>query len=112
MCVKCVYSCLWGFYLSLASTALSLHHCRGISLIVSSGGYSLVVVRELLIVVVSPVVERGLWACGLQQLWHSDLIALQHLGSSRTRDQTHVACVGRWTLNPCLDQQGVLMLVI
>ena len=34
-----------------------------------------------------------------QDLWHTGLIALHHVGSSRTRDRTHVPCIGRWILN-------------
>ena len=29
------------------------------------------------------------------------LVAPWHVGSSRTRAQTHVACIGRWILNHC-----------
>ena len=36
---------------------------------------------------------------GLQLLWCVGLIALQHVESSLTRDQTHVPCIGRWILN-------------
>ena len=39
---------------------LGLHCCAGFSPVVESGGCSLVVVQGLLIVVVSPVMERGL----------------------------------------------------
>ena len=35
----------------------------------------------------------------LQELQHTDLVALQHVGSSRTRDRTHVPCTGRQILN-------------
>ena len=38
------------------------------------------------------------WA---QQLWHTGLVAPQHVGSSRTRDRTHVPCIGRRILNHC-----------
>ena len=31
----------------------------------------------------------------LQELQHTDLVALQHVGSSQTRDRTHVPCTGR-----------------
>ena len=43
----------------------------------------------------------GAWALGsrLQQLWLMGLVALQHVESSWTRDQTHVLCIGRWVLN-------------
>ena len=34
-----------------------------------------------------------------QLLWLTGLAALQHVGSSRTRDQTHVSCIGRQILN-------------
>ena len=31
-----------------------------------------------------------------QSLWHMVLVAPQHMGSSRIRDQTRVSCIGRW----------------
>ena len=33
-----------------------------------------------------------------QWLWYKDLVALQHVGSSQTRDQTCVPCIGWWVL--------------
>ena len=71
--------------------------CR-LSLAVESRGYSVVVMPRLLIVVVS-VVEHRLQAHGqqlqhvgprewAQQLWCMGLVALQHVKSSLTRDQT------------------------
>ena len=44
--------------------------------------------------------SRGCWASSAlaQQLWHMGLVASQHVGSSRTRDQTSVPCIGRWIL--------------
>ena len=30
---------------------------------------------------------------------HMGLVALKHVESSQTRDQTHVSCIGRWILN-------------
>ena len=73
-------------------------------------GLLFVVVCGLLIAVASLVVEHGLQACELQQLWlegsraqaqqwYMGLVALWHVGSSRTRDRTHVPCIGRWILN-------------
>ena len=35
----------------------------------------------------------------LQELWHMGSAAPQHVGSSQTRDQTHVPCTGRQILN-------------
>ena len=53
-----------SIYLSLAVLGLSC--CVGFSLVVTSGGYSLVAVCGLLIAVASLVVERRLQAHGLQ----------------------------------------------
>ena len=83
-----------------------------------------VAVRRLLIVVASLVVEHGLQARGLQKLWCADsvvvargpqstgsvvvahgLVALRHVGSSRTRDQTRVPYIGRWILNHCATRE-------
>ena len=53
-------------------------------------------------------VYPSLWCTGfslqwlllqLQQLWHSGLVALQHMGSSRTKDWIHVPYIGKWILN-------------
>ena len=52
--------------------------------------------------------SRGTWAQQLwltgtraqaQQLWHTGLVSLRHVGSSWTRDQTCVPCIGRGILN-------------
>ena len=34
-------------------------------------------------------------------MWRTGLVALRHVGSSRTRDRTHVPCIGRWILFFC-----------
>ena len=44
---------------------LGLHSYAQLSLVVESGGCSLVVVHRFLIVLTSLVVEHMLWACGL-----------------------------------------------
>ena len=50
---------------------------------------------------------RG-WALGMRasvaaalrlRFWHRDLAASGHVGSSPTRDQTYVPCIGGWILN-------------
>ena len=74
--------------------------CR-LSLVVASGGYSLVAVFGPLSAVASLVIELGLWVQGLQWVWlscGSGLAALRLVGSSWTRDRTHVPCIGRWIL--------------
>ena len=93
-----------------------------LSLAVASGGYSLVAVHGILIVVASLVVEHGLqgtWtsvvARGLsvwvqklpitgsraqaQSLWCMGLVSLWHVVSSQTRDRTRVSCIDRWITN-------------
>ena len=50
------------FYLCIF--VLGLHCCTGFFHVAPSGGYSLVEVHRLLIVVASLVRERGLWSCG------------------------------------------------
>ena len=50
---------------------------------------------RLLIAVASFVAEHRLQVQKLQQLWRVGLAARRHVGSSRTRDQTCVLCIGR-----------------
>ena len=42
------------------------------------------------------------WA---QKLWHMGLVAQWHVGSSQTRDRTHVPCIGRQILNHCITRE-------
>ena len=75
-------------------------------------GYFFLAVHGLLIGMASLIAEHRQQAHGLQQLqltgsrawaqqlWGMGLAAPQHVGSSRTRDQTYVHCVGRWIPNP------------
>ena len=48
----------------------------------------------LLTAVASLVAEHRLQGCRLQQLGCMDLVALQHVESSRSRDRTHVLTIG------------------
>ena len=59
----------------------------------------------LLIVVASLLVEQGLWAYQLKQLWHTGLAAPRHVGSFQTRDQVHAPCMGRWILIHCTTRE-------
>ena len=68
---------------------------HGLSLVAASRGSSLVAVRGLLIVVASLVAEHGLQGVWAQYLWHTGLVALQHVESSWARDQTRVPRIGR-----------------
>ena len=55
---------------------------------------------------------QQLWLVGsraqAQQLWHTGLVARRHVGSSRTRDRTHVPCIGRRILNHCTTKEALL----
>ena len=69
------------------------------SVVEENGNYSLVAVPGLLLhwlLLLQSVDSR---AQGLQELWHSGLVALWSVESSCTRDQTPVPCIGRRTLN-------------
>ena len=77
---------------------LGLHCCaRGLSLIaewellyLQCAGFSL---RWLLLLL---SMGSRAWA---QQSWRTGLVALRHVGSSRTRDRTRIPCIGKWFLN-------------
>ena len=71
---------------------------HGFSLVAVSGGYSLVVVSWLLIVVASLVEHRLYSARALAVVVHG-LVALKHVECPLTRDQTHILCIGWWILN-------------
>ena len=85
----------------------SLLLCVGFSLVAVSTGSSLVGMCGLLIAVASLVGRTGSGALGLQELWlpgsraqaqylwRVGLHASRH-GSFRTRDGSHVPCMGRW----------------
>ena len=56
---------------------------------------------------------RDLPCCGAQapdaqaqQLWLTGLVAPRHVGSSQTRAQTCVPCIGRQTLNHCATREA------
>ena len=82
-------------------------------------GLFFAVVRWLLTAVASLVAEhrlqvrrlQQLWLAGsraqAQQLWCTGLAAPRHMGSSRTRDQTRVPCIGRQILNHCTTREEI-----
>ena len=84
------------FFLNLTYFWLRcLRCCVGFCLVVAIRGSSLVAVRGLLI---AGAACCRAWALGMlaQQLWCTGLVALQHVESSRTRNQTHIPCIGRF----------------
>ena len=115
---------IYFIYLFLAALGL----CCCVRAFSSCGerGLLFVAVRGLLIAGSSLVAEHGLQVCRLslvvahglqqlwlagsraqaQQLWCTGLVALWHVGSSRTRAQTIVPCIGRWILNQCTMREA------
>ena len=69
---------------------------RGLSLVMASGGHS------------------SLWCVGFSSRWlllstgsrHVGLVAPRHVGSSWTRAQTRVPCLGRRILNHCATREA------
>ena len=84
---------------------------KSFSLVIGSEGYSLVSVCMFLNAVASLVLEPGFWGSWAQWLrfldskvqaqwlWPTGLVAPPHVGSSWTRDGTHVSCIGRQVLH-------------
>ena len=107
-----IQQCLEIYFLNvyLFLVVLGLHCSIGLSLVAVSGDDSLAVVRGLLTAAASLVAKQWLQGTGLQQsqhvdsraqaqqMWCTGLVALQHVGSSQTRDRTLVSCIGRWIL--------------
>ena len=107
---------IYFIYLFLATLGL----CCCTRVFSSCGEWRLlfVVVRGLLIEVASLVAEGRLQARGLQQLWLTGsraqaqqlwcmgLAAPRHVGSSPTRYQTRVPCIGRRILSHCATREA------
>ena len=78
----CIFFYLFIFnnFIYLFLAALGLHCC--VQTFCSGGEWGLLFIAmcRLLIVVASLVAEHGLQACGLQQLWHTGLVAPRHVG--------------------------------
>ena len=91
--------CFKNLFTYLFLVVLDLGCCVGFSLVSASRGYSPAVVRSLLIAWPPLLQSTGSRVHRLQWLWHTGLAALWHVGSSWTRDQTHVACIGRQILH-------------
>ena len=52
------------------------------------------------------------WGAQAQQLWCVGSVALWHVGSSQTRDQTDVPCIGQWTLNPWTTRETLCHILV
>ena len=109
------------FFIYLFLSALGLRCCTRAFSSCGKWGYSLLwcsgfLLRWLLLLRSAGSRRAGFSSCGTwaQQLWlagsrtqaqqaqqlqHTGLVALQHVGSSRTRERTCVPCIGRRILN-------------
>ena len=92
-------------FMYVCMSVLGLHCCTQAFSSCSERGLLFVAVCGLLIAVASLVVEHGLQVHGLQQLWRTGLVALWHVGSSQTRAQTRIPCIGRRILNHCATRE-------
>ena len=86
--------------------------CAGLSLVAASGDYSSlqcmgVSLRWLLSLRSTGSRRVGFSGCGsrAQLLWRTGPVALQHVGSSCTRDWTCVPCISRRILNHCATRE-------
>ena len=97
---------------------------RGLSLVAASRGYSSLgcvglSLRWLLLLRSTDSRHTGFSSCGAQaqwlwlvgsraqaQLWCMGLAAPRHVGSSWTRAQTHVPCIGRQIINHCATREA------
>ena len=104
LCFGCVGSSLLHVgFLQLRQPGATLccsvraSHCGGFSLLWSTGSRC-----------------AGLSSCGTwaQQLWRTGLVAPRHVGSSRSRDRTHVSCIGRQILNHCATREVPVFLLL
>ena len=111
--LSCLLSCFLSLWLHWVFVAM-----HGLSLVAASRGYSSL--RWLLLLRSMGSRCTGFSSCGTQaqqlwlagsraqaqQLWLTCLVALRHVGSSRTRAQTHVPCIGRRPLNHCATREA------
>ena len=87
-----VFFLIYLFYLFIIFVCVRVFVVAcGPSLVAASRGYSLLRCAGF-----SLWWLLWLWSMGSR---HAGLVAPWHVGSSRTRAQTHVPCIGRWILN-------------
>ena len=101
----CIYLFIYLLFLNLFMAVLGLHFCVR--------AFSSCSKRGPLFIAVRGPHYRGVSCCGAQapdaraqQLWLTGLVALQHVGSSQTRAQTRVPCIGRQILNHCATREA------
>ena len=115
---------IFFFLIYLFLAVLGLRCCARAFSSCGKRGLLFAVVRGLLIVVASLVSKhelqahrlQQLWLTGsraqAQQLWCTGLVALWHVGSSRTRARTHAPCIGRQLLNLCVTREACRSILV
>ena len=110
---KITLSSLFSFGCAMSSWLHVDFYCCG-AWAFHSGGFSCSWARALGCLGFSSSVH-GLSSCGSQALehrlnswWRMDLVVPQHVGSSQSRDHTHVSCIGsrilyHWATNEALS---------
>ena len=96
-----VIACLLknNFYFTyLFLTVLHLRCCSGFFLVVVNWGCSSLQCTGFSLQWLLLLPSTGSKAHRLQYLWRTGLVALQHVGSSWTRDRTCDSCIDRWIL--------------
>ena len=123
-----IFIYLFIFYFWLHWVFAAAHR---LSVVVASGGYSLLwcagfSLRWLLLLRSTDSRHARFRSCGAwahqlwlvgsraqaQQLWHTGLVVLRHVGSSWTRAQTCVPCIGRRILNHCTTREVLVSLFL
>ena len=82
--------------------------CR-LSLVAVSRGCPLAALHGFLVETASLVVEHRLSSLHVQQLGRTGLVASWHVGSSQSRDQTRVRCIGRQILNHWTTREALVL---
>ena len=94
------FCCCRGFFQLQQVGLLSNVGLRLLTVVASLVGHRLQECRfQQLWPMGSVVAAPVLWSIA-QQLWPTGLVASRHVGSSWTRDRTHVSCTGRRILYP------------
>ena len=75
-------------------------------------GLLFIVVHRLLTAMVSLVLKPSLLVHGPQWLWLTGLVALWHVGSSRTRDRASVPCIARQILNHWTTREALTLCIL
>ena len=121
--LRILFIYFWLCWVFVAARGLSLVAASGVSSSLRCAGFSL---RWLLLLWSMGSRHTGfsscrtqvqqLWLAGsraqAQYLWHTGLVALWHVGSSRTRARTRVPCIGRRILNHCTTREAPKLLKI